>query len=115
MTTSRKVRAADAAARSTCCLAPWFGASGSLAEVRSGGRSSNLWNYRPCNRVFCQAEITKPDGADRTLRIPVLRGNARSDAMNSIKLRVMAQVLPFLLLAPGVVLAQTHTAPTRGE
>ena len=35
--------------------------------------------------------------------------------MNSIKLRVMAQVLPFLLLAPGVVLAQTHTAPTRGE
>ena len=33
--------------------------------------------------------------------------------MNSIKLRVMAQVLPFLLIAPGVVLAQT--APTRGE
>ena len=33
--------------------------------------------------------------------------------MNSVKLRVMAQVLPFLLLAPGVVLAQT--APTRGE
>ena len=33
--------------------------------------------------------------------------------MNSFKLRVMAQVLPFLLIAPSVVLAQT--APTRGE
>lgn len=33
--------------------------------------------------------------------------------MTSFRLRVMAQVLPFLLIAPGLVLAQT--APTRGE
>ena len=35
--------------------------------------------------------------------------------MTSFKLRVMAQVLPFLLIAPGLTVAQAQTPPSRGE
>ena len=35
--------------------------------------------------------------------------------MTSFKLRVMAQVLPFLLIAPGLTVAQAQKPPSRGE
>src|SRR5579872_6709045 len=93
----------------TCCLAPRSGARRSHAPTRSQKATPIMRGSKGIARDT--AALAGSEGG--TLAASPQQHVSKVMEMTSIRLRILAQTLPFLLIAPAVALAQTP--PSRAE